>query len=570
MLTGPRAWLIFALILALNLVLTLTHLDADPPVPLAGGATPNEGLYVLNARNQVLEGQARPDEWDNRLLHPVGSSLTRLAFERWGVRLESARRVSVIVSALSLVLFFALLRRAARPGVALLASLFMATNPFFVTYSRQAGPVALSIFLMLATIFLWELGRTRRLWLLPAGICLVAASVMENGPQNSFFLVTAALAVLLVRMQAWKMPWAARTRTRRQIFTWTAIGTLAAWFLLFVLPHLPQFVKLSEVPLGVPRWGNVPQNLFMAPFTFWGYLRWTPLLCLVATTYFLVFARSLFAPIARHLPLSETRVWFFAWLVTAPFFLALQAERPLDFMVVMTPPLCMAAAEALVAFLSLRQVRKPRVDILVALGSLALASWFIVQGVVHSSVDRWYRSVPAWFFEHQFRYEFLVVFLVATPVTVLLAHLWLRWKRFTLDLSPTFVSWSFAALLLAVLWGGVAPVRWLLEPRYEVRDASRVIEALPPDAVVAGTWAPLLTLDSGRRGLVIWPRLNNVRPIETHGITHLLLQRGSSEDLPNNRVFASPAGGGMPAVELLRTLPLGDHRLDLYRADARR
>ena len=168
--------------------------------------------------------------------------------------------------------------------------------------------------------------------------------------------------------------------------------------------------------------------------------------------------------------------------------------------------------------------------------SLALASWFIVQGVVHSSVDRWYRSVPAWFFEHQFRYEFLVVFLVATPVTVLLAHLWLRWKRFTLDLSPTFVSWSFAALLLAVLWGGVAPVRWLLEPRYEVRDASRVIEALPLDAVVAGTWAPLLTLDSGRRGLVIWPRLNNVRPIETHGITHLLLQRGSSEDLPNNRV----------------------------------
>ena len=570
MLTGPRAWLIFALILTLNLVLSLTQLDADPPVPLAGGATPNEGLYVLNARNQVLEGAARPDEWDNRLLHPIGSSLTRLAFQGWGVRLESARRVSVIVSSLSLVLFFTLLRRATRPGVALLAALFLATNPFYVTYSRQAGPVALSIFLMLTTIGLWELGRRRKPWLIPAGICLVAAAVFENGPQNSFFLVTAALALLLIRMQAWKMPWAGPTRTRRQIFTWTAILVVGAWFVFFVLPRLSEFLKLSEVPLGVPRWGNVPQNLFMTPFTFWGYVRWTPLLCLVATAYVLVFARSLFAPIARHLPLSETRVWFFAWLVTAPFFLALQSERPLDFMVVMTPPLCMAAAEALVAFLSLRQVRKPSVDILVALGSMALFIWFVVQGLVHSSVERWYRSIPDGFFNHQFRYEFLLVFLVATPLTVLAAHLWLRWKRFTLTLSPAIVSWSFAALLAGILAGGVAPVRWLMAPRYEVRDAARVIETLPPGSVVAGTWAPLLTLDSGRRGLVIWPRLNNRQPIANFGVTHLLLQQGSSEDLPNNRVFASPAGGGMPAVERITTLPLGDHRLELYRVVARR
>lgn len=567
MFQGQRIWWLFALILALNLVLTLTHLDADPPAPLTGGPTPNEGLYVLNARNLVLGGDAHLDEWNNRLLHPVGTILTETAFRTFGVRLTVARGVSVALSILSLILFFDLVRRGSGGLSALLATLFFGTNPIFVAYSRQAGPAALAIALFLLTIYLWQLGTRKKRFLIPAGISLAFGAIVENGPQSFFFLLTAGLALLLVRMQAWKMPWAGRARTRRQIFIWSAVATAALWLGLVVIPRFDQYVRLSAVPLGVPRWGNIPQNLFMAPFTFWSFIRWMPALCAIVTIYFLFFARSLFAPIARHLPLSEIRVWFFAWLVTAPLFMALQSERPLGLMVVMVPPLCMAGAEALTTLLALRQVTKPRVDILVALGLLAAGSWFVTQGLVHGAVNLFYLDIPAAFFRHQFRYEFLVVLLVSAPLTVLLGHLWLRWKKFQFELSPRSVTYVFTFLLLAVMAARVAPFQWTLEPRFDVRNAGRRLAELPESSVVAGTWAPLLSLESGRRGLVLWPTINNVDPVRRFGITHLLLQRGSSEDLDHSRVLPRI----VPPVEP-RLTPLGELRLgrvvtDLYRIE---
>lgn len=567
MFQGPRAWWLFALILVLNLTLTLRNLDSDPPAPLTGGPSPNEGLFVQNARNLVLAGDAHLDEWNNRLLHPVGTLLTEAAFRWFGVSLAVARSVSVLLSLLSLLLFFDLLRRGSGSPAAVLGTLFLATNPLFVTYSRQAGPAALTIFLFLLTIYLWDLGSRHRGVLVVAGACLTLGAVIENGPQSAFFLVAAGLALLLIRMQAWKMPWAAATRSRRELFFWSALLCGALWLGLVLIPRFDQFIRLTAVPLGVPRWGHVPQNLFMAPFTLWGFIRWMPALCLLVSIYYLFFARTLFVPIARHLPFSETRVWFFAWLVTAPIFVALQSERPLSLMVVMVPPICMAGAEALVALLALRQVRKPRVDILVALGLLSLGCWFVLQGGVHWIVNRWYMRIPPEFFRHQFRYEFLLVVLLATPLAVLLAHLWLRWKKFQFDLSPHAVSWAFALSLLAVLAAWVAPFQWSMAPRFTIRDVGRELRKLPEDAVVAGTWAPLLSLESSRRGLVLWPTINSQDPIRRFGVTHLLLQRGSSEDLNHSRVLPRIDPPIEPRLTRLGELALGRGVLDLYRVE---
>jgi hypothetical protein len=302
----------------------------------------------------------------------------------------------------------------------------------------------------------------------------------------------------------------------------------------------------------------------MAPFTFWGFIRWAPVLCLVAMGYFLVFAQSLMRPISRHLPLSETRVWFFSWLVTAPPFMALRQERPLDVLLVMTPPICLAAAEGLGALLSLRQVRKPRIDILVALGSIALGTWFTVQGAVHALVQQYSHALPHEFFRHLFRHEFGVVLVVSSSITLLLSHFWLKWKKFTIDISPSLVTWAFALLFAGAVAGNAAPSLWFLQRTYHVRDGARSISTLPENAVVAGLYAPLLALDSRRTGILIWPVLNSPGSLGRHGVTHLLLQRGTGEDIDANLVLRR-ADSGLPSrARLNRTLPMGRGSLNLY------
>jgi hypothetical protein len=81
---------------------------------------------------------------------------------------------------------------------------------------------------------------------------------------------------------------------------------------------------------------------------------------------------------------------------------------------------------------------------------------------VHGVASACYDQIPAGFYRHQFRHEFLMTALVSLAVTVLLSHLWLRWQKFQLDLAPRAVTVAFGAMLLAVLVAPVAPFRFAI------------------------------------------------------------------------------------------------------------
>jgi len=525
-----RSWLVVLPVFLLAAVLRLGQPTLDPPVSVTGGPTPNEGLYLLNARHHAVVGAWRLDDWDASVLHPLGSRLYASEFEWTGPGLVHARKLTVLIALAGIFVFHLLMRRAGGSGTALLATLFLAANGIHVVFSRQANPAPMALLLMFLTILAWDAGRRRIGWALVAGALAALAAIVENGPHDLFFLATAFVATLMVRLQAWKMPWTGRTQARIRIFWLGAVVVLTAWGVWLVRPNLDELVRMLNSPLGQVRLGHVAQNLFMAPFNFYDLIRWVPVLSGIALFYLLVFARSLFAPIARHRELSEIRIWFFAWLITAPIYFALRWDRPLGVLVLMIPPMCVAAAEALVAILKLTQVRKPEIDVMVVLGLMALTIWTGVQITVHTIVTLGYRSFPPGFFEHQFRYEFLLVAAVALPLLILASHLWLRWKRRRLAVSPglALVMCSLGVTGILLSDGLVA---WAVHRRSsaDVLAASRQLEALPPGAVIAGSWAPTLSLDSGRRGLVVWPGINDRDPVERYGITHLVLQRGSRE-----------------------------------------
>ncbi|MDZ4806031.1 MAG: hypothetical protein SGI90_14325 [Candidatus Eisenbacteria bacterium] len=552
-----RSWLFVLPIFLLAAALRLSQPTLDPPASITGGPTPNEGLYLLNARHQAVAGVWRMDDWDASVLHPLGSRIHAAAFEWFGTGLRGARTLTALLSLAGIALFHFLVRRAGGAGTALLATLFLSVNGIHVIYSRQANPAPLALVLMFLTIFLWEMGRRRPAWSFLSGTCLALAAFVENGPHNFFFLATALLATLMVRLQAWKMPWSGPTRRRIRLFWFGALGVIVGWVVLLVRPEFDVMIRMLESPLGRIKLGNVAQNLFMAPFNFYDLIRWVPGLVVIGLVYLLVFARSLFAPIARHRRLSEVRIWFFAWMVTAPIYFALRWDRPLGVLVLLIPPLCVAVAEALVALMRLTQVRKPEIDVMVVLGLIGLTIWMAVQITVHTAVTLGYRSLPPAFFEHQFRYEFLLVVTVALPLVILASHLWLRWKQRMLAVSKPVALTLFCLGTAGVLASDVLVVRAIhAGASPDVLTAARVLRELPPGAVMAGSWAPTLSLDSGRRGLVVWRGMNDANPVETYGITHLILQRDSRESPGVNPAFGIDA-----TAVLLRMKLVGVHRV---------
>src|SRR5512140_1290330 len=123
--SGPRGWVLFAILLLLSIALRLFSLDSDPPRPITGGPSPNEGLYVANARNEVVEGHWKLDDWNSTVIQPLGSALTAFVFRYAGTGLKQARLLSVVLSLCALVLFFVLMREASGPTTALLGALLL-------------------------------------------------------------------------------------------------------------------------------------------------------------------------------------------------------------------------------------------------------------------------------------------------------------------------------------------------------------------------------------------------------------------------------------------------------------
>lgn len=563
-----RSWLFLVPILVLAAALRLLQPSLDPPVPVTGGPTPNEGLYLLNARHQAVAGVWRMDEWDASVLHPLGSRLHAAAFKEFGTSLTGARTLTALLALAGIALFHLLMRRAGGAGTALMATLFLSANGIHVIFSRQANPAPLALLLMFLTILLWDLGRKKFAWSILSGACLAMTAIVENGPHNLFFLTTAFLATIMVRLQAWKMPWTGQTRRRLRLFWLGALGVVALWVLLLVRPEFDVMIRMLDTPLGRMKLGHVAQNLFMAPSNFYDLIRWVPALVGIGIVYLLVFARSLFAPIARHRELSEVRIWFFAWLVTAPIYFSLRWDRPLGVLVLLIPPLCVAAAEALVALLRLTQVKKPEIDVLVVLGLISLTIWTAVQIAVHTAVSVGYRLLPPGFFEHQFRFEFLLVAGVALPLVLLASHLWLRWKQRSLAISPAVALILFCLGTAGVLTSDALVARAIhTQASPDVVAAAMSLRTLPAGAVMAGSWAPTLSLDSGRRGLVVWARMNDRSPIETHGITHLILQRASQEIPGVNPAFGADASLILARMNLIGVHLVGQTTLEAYSLD---
>jgi 4-amino-4-deoxy-L-arabinose transferase-like glycosyltransferase len=141
-------------------LLRVAALDSDPYARLSWstGLLTDEGYYIHNARNLVLFGVERTDDFNNMLIMPTLHAVQVVVFRMWGAGVVQARWISVVCSLLSVLLLFAAVRRAFGMNVALCAALFNGLDHTNLLYNRMALMDTPAEMLLIAAFYAWVRG----------------------------------------------------------------------------------------------------------------------------------------------------------------------------------------------------------------------------------------------------------------------------------------------------------------------------------------------------------------------------------------------------------------------------
>lgn len=171
--------------------------------PFLGGRSfwLDESLSVTLARLEWSEFTNTVAERENNM------TLYHLLLRGWtafGTSETFIRALSLLLALVALVAFYALARRLFGPGLALGASAFLAANPVFVHYAREARGYALCLALVTVASYLFVLGLDRPGW--PVWIAYAAVSALAVYAHLFAVLVPAAHAASLLLFKG-RIPW---------------------------------------------------------------------------------------------------------------------------------------------------------------------------------------------------------------------------------------------------------------------------------------------------------------------------------------------------------------------------
>lgn len=515
--TTQRRRIVFATVIASAIALAVwarvVALGADPDFRLcwSSGLLTDEGFYTHNARNAVLLGRARTDEFNNMVLSPLMHTVQATVFRLFGVGYPQARAVSVICSLLTLLVMFYALRRSFGERVAWLGTLVLAWEHAYLMYNRMALlETPATLFLTLA-FYAWVRRTEGLAWCSLAGMMTVTACSIKS--LCAFFIPAPLLA-------SW---WSGRTHRRdtRWEIASTAGGMLAAGLLyaiVWLLPHWREYRHMSDFYL---TYQIMPRNLFEAyadlrrallnhEFGLMGYLfAHMPITTFLALTTTLL---AIFRGEERRRGNGAVE-FLLVWMWLGIALLAFIRYAPSRYYVPIYP--------AVVALAAFGTVRLPDITRLV---------WCPYEWWAHllRTLMLGYVLYFALMFEFGAPFSWNLVYsnlLLAFPLAAVLQwilHRLLVTSSLPLNWAPT------TALAVIAVWNAWYFAGWYAKRPYSLKNlAQRLERILPEGAVVAGNSALGVCLDTPVSSMLVIPHLANYPdPIERYGVTHVMVLDG--------------------------------------------
>ena len=241
-----RSILIVLALFAVLFALRFVHLGADPPddwTRTSLGYMSDPGGYAHNARNKVLWGEWKNDNWNRMYASWIPHWATYLSFVIFGPSVASMNAIPAVFSCLLLVFFFLILRKTFGFAFALLGTLLLGVNYIFSAFAQVAARATPMLFFVVLAIYLLnrrDLPRVKDL-ILAGAMCFLA--FMSKGT-----LLHALPAVFLGVVAFVFFQNSARflTGLKAGIYFLTGLGGVAAvWLFAIYLPHIQDFADFT-------------------------------------------------------------------------------------------------------------------------------------------------------------------------------------------------------------------------------------------------------------------------------------------------------------------------------------
>lgn len=494
------------------IVLRLVHLRSDPYVRIDWdtGILTDEGFYIHNARNVVLFGHARTDDFNNMLLAPLWHAVQVVTFTLIGVGSAQARLISVTAGLLAVLALFVALRRWYGLPIAATGALLLGLDHVSVLFQRLALLDVPSELLAVCAFGCFVRGidqMKRPLWL--AGCGALIALTVANRTLCIYLLPVPFLALAAVRAG----------RRQYTALLCGMLGTLTLYGTLWYLPHRAELAHMNRyyriVQVQPKSWQRLKGNIKLAflgetygPFSY--LFRHTPAAFTLALLMMAALAsherRSpLTAPEASDggFPADGPAVYLSAWLMLAWAEMAVSNYAPDRYLITTHPALFALAAIALwrlphlAAVLGIRGWR--------AALARALLAWVLAYHALEAVLHRGGILPPA--------DTYAVLYAVPTAGAAAAAACRCRLAA----LKPSAHLLLVAATM--VIWAGVNAwwySDWLTHLEYTQYRFNRWLAGnLPPNSVLLGDVAPGLSMDTRFMAIDVQEGLcNDHNPVE--------------------------------------------------------
>lgn len=517
---------VFLLLFAVRFI----HLSADPPYDLStsGGPYGDPGGYSFNARNKLLFGAYEVDNYNMMYMSYLPHLATMWVFKVFGIGYAQMNLVPVFFSCLILIVFFFLLKERFNEILALVGTALLGMNYLFLMFSRVANRIMPSLFFLVLGLYLLQKAKKRPGWLFAAGSSFALAILSKSVLFYALFAVLAGYFLYLI--------FNVKIKPLVQHIFFLFCGALIPFVPYFIFLYLPyreftQSFSRINVQYLIP-----PMDFSQLLRHFWTrpalLLQFMPLLSIIAAlSSLMLLKRTVFTP-----KKMEMEDWvFFGWFILGFFYYSLIQQRVTRHFIPHIVPLVFLTVVLIHSFSSSKKKEPPKKP-----GSLYAVCLFIWMVYPVSLLLKFISEKFPSIFANQWTLN-LALFMLS----MLIALSFLFLPRIVTPLKDRYLpSKAKNVLLVALLAGifvyqGAQDISWIVSPRFQFSEISQDYGKAFKNAVFAGLWAPVISLENTHRAHEYFPGLINDDKnfFEKFGITHVFTTTSHGEDKTFERQF---------------------------------
>lgn len=516
----------------------VVYLSADPPKNLSWslGLFFDEGIYNHNARNQILFGQWKLDEWNDFYYSAVSTAIKYGVLRIIGVGRAQIRLISVAYSMLSLLFVYWASKESYGYKTALIALFLFGTNYISTMYARIGMQDTQTLTIFILAFYVWQKGMPHlehrgggRGYVFLAGMVCFLSYTYKN---LFLYLLPVPFAAfgLLILLQFQNTP--RRTLLLKALGFFSG-GTAAAfllWFVTFYLPYrepISQFGNFFVKQQMFPRIGldHFAENMLQTPF--FKYFSNSPMivlgsfLCLLGLYYLLCSE--------RRIHIQPTDIFLMLWFWAAFAFSGIIAYRPTRYFLPIIPPMCMLAARFLGILADEKKAIKLPQKLHWPFYPLAVI-WItiLLNAVILPWLNRYRHLVPLLHLPTLRQPAGRIVNVgLAIILTGLIAYCTQRWHTTRLKVSKpiAFVAVGLG-LAMSLYMNGKYYYQWVRSPEYVVPAVGQdLVARIGSNGYIGGMDAPGVAYDTPYKTLISWNQYVNYadNPITQYQLTHLFL-----------------------------------------------